>query len=115
PLISDVKIISAGLKLRVTPGMLRAMPVPEVVKINSTGKKGELRVQLATPVHLRLMHASEYSLDGGNSWHNSQYYYRRKFVLTGLPSSLHLLVRFRTLGANGMTGESTEPLEVAVL
>jgi hypothetical protein len=114
PAITEHLIYEAGFSPRFASRAAQNIPVPRVLKALTTGNKGELRIHLATPPYLRLMHACEYSLDMGQTWLNGTYRYERKFVMTGLPRSLDMLVRFRALGTKGAISEWTDPVSVMV-
>lgn len=89
---------------------------PEVLRVGSTGRKGELRVQLSdeTPGAV-LMHAMEYSEDKGTSWKNGTYQNRNNFVVTGLPAHSDMLFRFKSVGRGDNKSNWSEPVAAGVL
>ncbi|MDX1912980.1 MAG: hypothetical protein SFV22_15915 [Saprospiraceae bacterium] len=115
PDITDVAIYQAGFSPRNAFRISQQVPTPEILKVGTTGKRGELRVHLSTPPRMRLMHVCEYSLDMGQTWQNGHYRYERKFVLNGLPRGFDMLIRFRALGTKGATSEWTNPATVTVI
>ena len=90
--------------------------VPEVLRLGSTGRKGELRVQLSDEMPgAVLTHAMEYSEDKGTSWKNGTYQNRNHFVVGGLPASPELLFRFKSVGRGDNKSHWTEPVVAGVL
>lgn len=117
PDLNAQRVIEAGFELPPTKANFNGvLPVPEVFRAGSTGRRGQLRVQLGYVLH-RLVHtfALEYSPDDGATWVSGFYQRRRTFVLEGLPSSLKLLLRVRAVGGENRHSAWTEPIAVAVL
>jgi len=89
---------------------------PEIVRAFSTGKKGELRINLRNffPKAVRT-HAFEYSLDQGASWKNGEYNSNRTFVVNGLPHAAEMWIHVKSLGSGAAKSGWSEPMVVAVL
>ncbi|MDX1910185.1 MAG: hypothetical protein SFV22_01805 [Saprospiraceae bacterium] len=115
--IGETRILQAGFDLRINSSRPDfEPPSPQVMKAITTGKKGELRVQLASDSSGKasVMHACEYSEDQGQTWKNGVYRPSRSFVLQGLPSTNQLLLRFRTIGSGGRLSAWSEPVQAVV-
>lgn len=109
-------ILDAGFSVVPLSNRVDAPETPEILRIGSTGRKGEVQVQLddADPRAV-LTHGVEYSEDQGQTWHNGTYRSQRRFVLENLPSSSALFIRIRSIGRSDRLSKWTEPAVVAVL
>lgn len=116
--INETRVLDAGFRTNdITTRMIEAPPVPEVVKTQPTGKRGELKVQLKIRERanrMRLMHLCEYSDDQGQTWKNGLYKPSQRFVISGLPRLSTIQLRFRAIAPNGQTSEWSEAWPVAV-
>ncbi len=112
-------IINAGFLLQQDTGLRYSgrLPAPVILRANSTGKKGEVRMLIddMAPVSAVTNHAIEYSVDRGNGWQNGQYNSHRNFVASGLPPARDLWLRVKTLGRGNNRSEWSEPVVVGVL
>jgi len=115
--LSPALLTGAGFSLQQPPVRFAGqIPVPEVLKVNSTGRKGEIRVQLTDEMpNVVLLHAMEYSQDKGSSWQNGTYHNRNRFIVGGLPAGTDLLFRFKSIGRGDNKSDWSEPLMAGVL
>lgn len=81
-------LTGAGFSFQQSPiRFVGQIATPEVLRVNSTGRRGEIRVQLSDEMpSVVLIHAMEYSQDKGSTWQNGTYHNRSNFVVGGLPA-----------------------------
>lgn len=111
-------IVETGFSLVQSSGLRYAgkLPAPVIRRASSTGRKGELRLNIANtfPQAVR-MHAIELSYDRGQTWQNGNYNSHRVFTLTNIQFSSELWVRVAALGAGDSRSTWSEPVVTAVL
>jgi hypothetical protein len=111
-------IVDAGFSLQQSSGQRFAgeLPPPVILRAQSTGKKGEVRIVLddLIPGAVRT-HAIEYSLDRGIGWQNGEYNSRRNFIAKGLPHASELWIHLKSIGNGDSKSQWSEPVAVAVL
>ncbi|MDX1910037.1 MAG: hypothetical protein SFV22_01060 [Saprospiraceae bacterium] len=113
---SQTMILDAGFSVVIPPARIETPETPEIQRISSTGRKGELLVLLndADPRAV-LTHGIEYSDDQGQTWKNGIYRNQRRFILTDLPSSPQLFIRIRSIGRADRLSKWSDPVLTAVL
>lgn len=110
-------IFDAGFSTKQsTTVRLLQLPKPSILRAFSTGKKGEIRVQVEdeTPGST-LLYALEYSLSRDGGWQNGAYHNHLQFTVGDLPRADELWIRIRCLGRKGLKSEWSEPMSVSVL
>ncbi len=111
-------IVDAGFSLQQSSGQRFAgeLPRPVILRAQSTGRKGEVRIVLddIVPAAVRT-HAIEYSLDRGIGWQNGEYNSRRNFIAKGLPHAPELWIHLKSIGNGDSKSQWSEPVAVAVL
>jgi hypothetical protein len=121
PEISLTFIWGAGFKEQsdktvVTRSKEASFEVPKIITAESTGKRGELRLELEPNKSVGFVQfAFEYSNDKGEVWHNGTYSTGSKFVWERLPSSSDLMIRSRSLGTRKRRSDWSSVQLVAVL
>lgn len=110
-------ITGAGFSQQQSPTRFKGrIAPPEVVRVGSTGRKGEIRVQLSDAVPgVVLTHAMEYSEDKSASWKNGVYHTHNNFLVDGLPATGDLWLRFKAIGRANNKSNWSEPITAAVL
>lgn len=110
------ELLAAGLAATQALSRSEQLEAPEIIRIGSTGRKGEIQMQIESAApNAVLTHGIEYSDDQGQTWKNGSYRSRRRFVLDGLPSAAALLIRVRIIGRADRLSKWSEPALVAVL
>lgn len=88
---------------------------PIVTRISGTGRRGEVRIQLANEdPRVVVTHVYAFSEDKGASWKDSEYNSRTNFAVEGLPHSPELMFRFKSIGRGSSKSVWSEPVTVAV-
>lgn len=110
-------LTGAGFSFQQSPiRFVGQIAAPEVLRVNSTGRRGEIRVQLSDEMpSVVLIHAMEYSQDKGSTWQNGTYHNRSNFVVGGLPAGTELQFRFKSIGRGDNKSEWSEPVMSGVL
>jgi len=112
-------IVSAGFTVQQETSFRynTKLPTPIITRATSTGKRGEVRIQVddQVPAYAVATHAIEYSLDRESGWINSTYHSHRNFVADGLPHAQQLWLRLKSLGHGNSKSDWSEPVLVAVL
>ena len=111
--------IDAGFSVAQEQGLRfsgNELPAPQILRIFSTGIKGEIRVSLrdAFPKSVRT-HAAEFSPDRGQNWKNGVYNSNNMFTITGLPREEELWIRIMSLGNGSKKSAWSQPVVVSVL
>lgn len=111
-------VIDAGFTVHQSLGLRYSdqLPQPSIVKAESTGKKGEIRLLIDDIVPKAVLtHAVEFSTDQGVTWQNGTYNSYRNFIVKDLPHTRDLWLRLRSIGHGDNKSEWSEIVSVAVL
>lgn len=109
-------IVGAGFQMALPALRLSGeLLPPTVIRLNSTGRTGEIRAFLNDDLPKAVAtHSVEFSIDQGGNWQNGTYNSRRNFVIANLPNGRDILLRFRAIGFANRKSDWSEPVKVAV-